>query len=101
MTKQTSTVDLQSVVCEVCRKPVTRSEALRAETRDHTAYFCGQACYEKWQADRSRGTVTREIQEGRGRSKSRDDRLKRVIKQHPLRDEPRADSVEPDEIPPA
>ena len=41
-----------------------------------------------------------EIQLGHGRSKAKDDRLKRVLKQHPQRDEPRVDSVEPDETPP-
>lgn len=41
-----------------------------------------------------------EIQQGEERSIGRDERLKRVIKQHPQRDEPRVDSVEPDETPP-
>ena len=36
--------------------------------------------------------------EGAGRSKSRDERLKRAIQQHPQRDEPKADSVERDEL---
>jgi hypothetical protein len=41
-----------------------------------------------------------EIQQGHGRSKLKDTRLKRMVKQHPGRDEPRVDSVEQDEIPP-
>lgn len=41
-----------------------------------------------------------EIQQGHGRSKLKDSRLKRMVKQHPQRDEPRVDSVEQDEIPP-
>jgi hypothetical protein len=41
-----------------------------------------------------------EIQQGHGRSKLKDARLKRMVKQHPQRDEPRVDSVEQDEIPP-
>jgi hypothetical protein len=41
-----------------------------------------------------------EIQQGHGRSKLKDTRLKRMVKQHPERDEPRVDSVEPDEMPP-
>lgn len=41
-----------------------------------------------------------EVQVGHGRSKLKDTRLKRIVKQHPQRDEPRVDSVEPDEIPP-
>ena len=31
--------------------------------------------------------------------RSRDDRMKRATRRHPQRDEPRADSVEPDELP--
>lgn len=41
-----------------------------------------------------------EIQLGHGRSVAKDERIKRVIKKHPQRDEPKVDSVEPDEIPP-
>jgi hypothetical protein len=35
-----------------------------------------------------------EVQQGNGHSKARDDALKRVIRQHPQRDEPRVNSVE-------
>ena len=38
-----------------------------------------------------------EIQQGDGRSIATDERLKRVIKQHPQCDEPKVDSVEPGE----
>jgi hypothetical protein len=41
-----------------------------------------------------------EIQQGDGRSRRKDDQLKRIIKQHPQRDEPRVDSVEKNEAPP-
>jgi len=42
-----------------------------------------------------------EIQQGTGgRSKAKDDRLKRAVRQHPTRDEPRVESVEPIELPP-
>jgi hypothetical protein len=41
-----------------------------------------------------------EIQQGNGRSKARDDALKRTIRQHPQRDEPRVDSVEEEQPPP-
>jgi len=41
-----------------------------------------------------------EIQEGHTRGKARDDALKRVIKRHPQRDEPRVDSVEDMDLPP-
>jgi len=41
-----------------------------------------------------------EIQQGAGRSKAKDERLKRAVRQHPKRDEPRVESVEPIELPP-
>ena len=41
-----------------------------------------------------------EIQQGHGRSKLKDTLLKRMVKQHPQRDEPKVDSVEQDEMPP-
>lgn len=41
-----------------------------------------------------------DFQQSDGRSIATDERLKRVIKQHPLRDEPKVDSVEPLELPP-
>jgi len=47
-----------------------------------------------------RKTPEPEIQEGQGRGKLRDDQLKRVIKRHPKRDEPRVDSVEDFDLPP-
>lgn len=40
-----------------------------------------------------------EIQQSNRRSISADERMKRVIKQHPQRDEPKVDSIEPDETP--
>jgi len=47
-----------------------------------------------------RETPEPEIQEGRSRGKARDDKLKRIIKRHPKRDEPRVDSVEDSDLPP-
>lgn len=41
-----------------------------------------------------------EIQEGHTRGKARDDKLKRIIKRHPKRDEPRVDSVDDADLPP-
>jgi hypothetical protein len=40
-----------------------------------------------------------EIQEGHNRGKARDDKLKRIIKRHPKRDEPRVDSVDDVDLP--
>ena len=104
MVQETTVVEAQSAFCEVCAKVLPRSAALIAETKDYVAYFCGEACYAKWHAGPAPAPAPESarpaIQEGRERGKSQDDRLKRIVRQHPLRDEPRADSVEPDEIPP-
>jgi hypothetical protein len=40
------------------------------------------------------------VQHGNGRSKAKDDALKRVIKQHPQRDKPRVENIE-EEAPPS
>lgn len=100
MTKEPRPVDPQSVSCDVCFKLVPKSEAVTAEARDYIACFCGVNCYERWRGERAPELPPHEIQEGYGRSKSRDERMKRLIKQHPQRDEPRADSVERDDMPP-
>jgi hypothetical protein len=92
--------DPQSVFCEVCAKRVAKAEALTAEGRDYSAYFCGAGCYERWQGERAPAPPAHAVQEGAGLSKSRDERIKRAIKRHSQRDEPKADSVEPDELPP-
>lgn len=39
------------------------------------------------------------IQQGMERGIAKDERVKRVLRQHPKRDEPRIDSVEPGETP--
>lgn len=99
MRKRTETRDPQSVFCEVCSKPVPKTEAVTSEGRDHVAYFCSNTCYERWQGPRApQAPSSPDVQEGAGgRSKSRDERVKRLVKRHPQRDEPRADSVETDE----
>lgn len=40
-----------------------------------------------------------EVQQGQERGIGKDERLKRAVKQHPQRDEPKVDSVEPGETP--
>jgi len=100
MTKEAKPIDPQSVFCEVCLKRVPKAEALTDEASDHTAYFCSATCYEGWQGERSPAPPPHEVQEGVGRSISRDERMKRAAKQHPQRDEPKADSVEPGDLPP-
>lgn len=42
-----------------------------------------------------------EVQQGGTRGVSTEETLERLVRQHPQRDEPKVDSVEPDEIPPA
>ena len=41
-----------------------------------------------------------EVQQGTSRGPAKDERLKREVRRHPQRDEPRVDSVEPGETPP-
>jgi hypothetical protein len=50
-------------------------------------------------SSREKETAKFELQQGHGRSVARDELLKRAIRNHPQRDEPRVDSVEPDETP--
>ena len=76
MSKEIQQTDPQGAFCEACLKLVPRAEALPAEGRDYVAYFCGRDCYDRWHRQRA-------------------------TRQHSQRDEPKADSVEPDELPPA
>ena len=101
MTVKPRSADPQSVFCEVCLKRVPKAEAVVAEGKDFTAYFCGNTCYERWRGERAPAAPPHEVQEGAGRSISRDERVKRAAKQHPQRDEPKADSVERDDLPPS
>jgi len=91
--------DPQSVFCEVCMKRVPLAEALIAEGRDFTAHFCSNTCYERWRGQRAPAPPPHELQEGAGRSISRDERVKRATRRQPRRDAPRADSVERDDLP--
>lgn len=43
----------------------------------------------------------RNVQSGGTRGIAREEGLEETVRQHPLRDEPRVDSVEPGEMPPA
>lgn len=98
--KEPFSLEPERVFCEVCLKQVPKSEAAMAEARDYVAYFCGLDCYDKWQHPAASPEEPKpEIQEGAGRSQSRDERLKRVLKRNPQRDEPKVDSVEPRETP--
>jgi hypothetical protein len=99
MTVKPRSADPQSVFCEVCLKRVPKAEALVAEGKDFTAYFCGNFCYERWRGQRAPAVPPHEVQEGAGRSISRDERVKRATRRDPQRDEPRADSVERDDLP--
>ncbi len=100
MSKRNPGADPQSVFCEVCAKRVAKAEAVVSEGADHVAYFCSNTCYDRWQGPRAAVPATPVgVQEGIGRSRSRDERVKRMVKRHPQRDEPRTDSVEKDETP--
>ncbi len=72
--------------------------------------------YEQWKSEQAKAAqtgapepqarpegpaVTPEIQLGRERGRAKDDRIKRALKQHPQRDEPRIDSIEWYETPPS
>jgi hypothetical protein len=98
-TPKPRSADPQSVFCEVCMKRVPLAAALVAEGKDFTVSFCSNTCYERWRGRRAPAPPPHELQEGAGRSISRDERLKRTSRQHPQRDEPRADSVERDDLP--
>jgi hypothetical protein len=90
MKKPAKSIDPQSVFCQVCAARVARSEAVMDEARDYTAYFCSAACYERWRGARAPEPAAADVQEGTGgRSRARDDRLKRAQRRHPRRDAPR------------
>jgi hypothetical protein len=87
----------ERVFCEVCLKDVPKRTAMLSETRDNVVYFCGADCYAKWMKEHAAPASgaplqpEAELQTGHGHSKVRDDRLKRALRQHPERDEPRID----------
>jgi hypothetical protein len=90
MRKTAKSPDPQSVFCELCAKRVPKATAVMDEARDYTAYFCGAACYERWRGQRAPEPPPHELQEGTGgRSRARDDRLKRAQRRKPRRDAPR------------
>lgn len=49
------------VACEVCLKEIPRSVARSLEGVDYVYHFCGQKCYEKWQAGAGMREVGLEI----------------------------------------
>ncbi|RPI45790.1 MAG: hypothetical protein EHM59_09165 [Betaproteobacteria bacterium] len=100
MKKQAKLSDPERVFCEVCLKPVGRSEAVLTEARDFTAYFCSATCYERWRGERAPEPPPHAVQGTIGHGPALDDRLKEAVRQHPKRDEPRTDSVERDDLPP-
>jgi len=38
-----------AVACEVCLKEIPRSVASSEEGSEYVYYFCGEACFDKWQ----------------------------------------------------
>ncbi len=49
------------IACEVCLKEIPKSVAQSHEGPDYVYYFCGPACYEKWQAGAGMREVGLEI----------------------------------------
>jgi hypothetical protein len=86
MVERITGTEPEKVFCEVCLKAVPKSAASMAEARDHVAYFCGLDCYRKWaNLPSSEAPPELEIQVGHGRSKSKDERMKRLIRKTPQR----------------
>ena len=92
----------ERVHCALCLREMARADSPVSDLSDREAYFCGMDCYEIWRKRRYHelGTPEPEVQLGHDRSKVKDERMKAILKQHPQRDEPRLDGVEPDEAPP-
>jgi hypothetical protein len=96
------------VTCETCGAKLRDIEAIVREEGETVARFCSLACCERWErgfenraapaAEEGRAPESG-IQLGRGRGPAREERVKRLIRQHPQRDEPLIDSVERDEVP--
>lgn len=40
----------EKCICEECCAEIPPSATVTAEGADYVHHFCGQACYEKWQA---------------------------------------------------
>lgn len=39
----------ERISCETCCREVPRDEAVSAEASDYILYFCGVACFNRWQ----------------------------------------------------
>ncbi|HET9580313.1 MAG TPA: DUF3330 domain-containing protein [Usitatibacter sp.] len=121
MRERASMPDAALVACDACMKEIPRSEAFVPEGIDQVAHFCGVDCYEDWRnrlaaeddphdppAARAKPATApaaaqpqEQAQEGQhDHGPARDERIKRVIRRHPQRDEPRLEGVEPWELPP-
>lgn len=85
----------ETVFCDVCLAPVTRSRAVWAKkTEVELAYLCGADCYQAWRSRPATEQVHEQPQLDHGRSRTRDEQFKRLVKQHPQRDEPLVEGVE-------
>ncbi len=51
MNNEKKPVELDKIVCEVCRKEVPLTEAQSPEAEDYVAHFCGLDCYEQWKKE--------------------------------------------------
>lgn len=43
----------ERISCEVCHKEIPLSEAMRFETEDYVAHFCGRECFSTWKDRRA------------------------------------------------
>lgn len=101
MTKKVPPYQSETVFCEVCLAPVTRSRAVWAKkTEVELAYLCGADCYKAWRSPPSMEQPSEQaVQLDHGRSRTRDEQFKRLVRQHPQRDEPLVEGEERDDRP--
>ena len=51
MPRSPSSPVCEVIACEVCLKEIPRDLAKSEEAAGYVHYFCGEACYARWQAD--------------------------------------------------
>lgn len=44
------------IACEICLKEIPRDLAKSEEAKGYVHYFCGDACFVRWQTDEVSGT---------------------------------------------